>query len=265
MPPALPPGAPPTACRALAWSTLASALLHAGLAGALLWAVQPSAAPPPRNDRLAVELYGMIAERQTAQRSAAEAPPEAKTEPTPEPPQPQPQPPPPPRPRPEPKPKPKTPPPPQPQRPATQSTAPSPVQIPVQEQAEEEPAPAPPPSPPQTAAPPADAPQPQQRLSELPDAQTLLKQYLGRLTKQIQAHLTYPESVKRSGYEGSATVRFVLTPSGHLQPDSLQITASTGHPLLDASALQAVQDGAPFEPPPRQLPISMSIAFSQKR
>jgi TonB family protein len=88
-----------------------------------------------------------------------------------------------------------------------------------------------------------------------------MKRYLAALKKNIQSHLAYPASAKDQGQVGATVIRFTLTESGEIQPDSLSVQTSSGSALLDASALKAAQAAAPFMPPPRRMNVSIGLSF----
>lgn len=123
------------------------------------------------------------------------------------------------------------------------------------------------PVPPQTV--PKDDP------NERQEAQTLkierdreadrLREYIKRLTKKIQANLVYPQEGRRAGLQGNATVSFRLAADGQIKPGTLIIVASSGQPRLDASALATARACAPFEPPPREITVTLVVGYGRKK
>jgi len=93
----------------------------------------------------------------------------------------------------------------------------------------------------------------------------LLKGYVKRLTKKVQANLIYPEEGRQAGLHGAATVSFTILGSGQIRPETLKIVASSGQPKLDASALKTVRSSAPFDPPPKEMTVAISVSFGRKR
>lgn len=88
-----------------------------------------------------------------------------------------------------------------------------------------------------------------------------LRRYLASLQRRLQAALVYPEAARRIGFEGTTRVRFVILPDGRLRPDTLAIAGSSGDDDLDAAALAAARAGEPFDPPPREMSVVVAVGF----
>ncbi len=84
------------------------------------------------------------------------------------------------------------------------------------------------------------------------------------LTKKVMGNLVYPDEGRQARLQGVATVSFTILESGQIRPDSLKILVSSGQPKLDASALKTVRSSAPFEPPPRELAVTIAVVFGRK-
>jgi protein TonB len=84
--------------------------------------------------------------------------------------------------------------------------------------------------------------------------------YARRLAKKLQSRIHSDE-----GRKASATVFFVILSNGQLRPDSLKIVTSSGEPHLDASALKSVRASLPFDPPPREMALTIVLDFGPKR
>jgi len=93
----------------------------------------------------------------------------------------------------------------------------------------------------------------------------LITAYVSQLTKQVNAHLIYPNEVKKKGFEGTAWISFIVTASGDLKPNTLTIRKSSGYAALDANALKTITAIAPFQRPPHELTISLGIDFAVDR
>lgn len=91
-----------------------------------------------------------------------------------------------------------------------------------------------------------------------------IREYMVRLVKRIRAGLVYPEDLRRRGIEGIAKVGFAVTPSGEVKDGAVRVVRSSGEPALDASAVQAVLAAAPFERPVEELPVTIGMAFTAK-
>ncbi|MFC3609216.1 energy transducer TonB [Stutzerimonas tarimensis] len=253
---------------------MVSLLLH----GALLtpWLLRDYlTAPPPSQEQLVVELFGMVSARQVEERVAGadidqpamDSPPDAPPPPPPSPEAPPPPPPPPPE---------------EPREMLRESPAPSPVQVePIAEP--QPPAPKPPaPSPDSSSTPPTPTPRPvvdssapqvrgaeeqqQQQTLRNQDAEAdALRRYLAELKRAIQSHLDYPAEARRAGQVGVPVVSFRLGEDGYIQAGSLQVRRSSGYSLLDRKALEAAKASAPFERPPRAMEVAIAVSFVQER
>jgi periplasmic protein TonB len=83
------------------------------------------------------------------------------------------------------------------------------------------------------------------------------------IRQAIQHRITYPALARRRGWEGQITVRFVLSMSGDVS--ELQVVESSGHPILDTAALQAVSSAVPLPSLSRTTEIAMPVVFSLAR
>lgn len=71
------------------------------------------------------------------------------------------------------------------------------------------------------------------------------EQDFGRLVSQkIACFLTYPEAAKKNHWEGIVTIKFLIQKDG--KTGDVEITRSSGYPLLDSAAVQAVRDASPY-------------------
>lgn len=76
-------------------------------------------------------------------------------------------------------------------------------------------------------------------------------QYLAAISACLARQQRYPIRARRMGYQGTATVAFVVGRTG--QVGQLRILQSAGSADLDRAALKLVQGCAPFAPPPTTL------------
>ena len=88
--------------------------------------------------------------------------------------------------------------------------------------------------------------------------------YLEMVRLKIEQHKSYPDTAKARQIEGSVTIRFVITPEGHVR--AVELVRPSRHMVLDTAALNAVKDAAPFPKPPRHLfkgeiPLELTIVF----
>ncbi len=74
--------------------------------------------------------------------------------------------------------------------------------------------------------------------------------YLLQLKRKIQAVWTYPSAAARAGIGGSLTLEFSIAKTGQLL--GVNLLDSSGHTILDESAMSAIKNAAPYYPfPPR--------------
>lgn len=77
---------------------------------------------------------------------------------------------------------------------------------------------------------------------------------------RVQAAQYYPTRARERGISGTATLRLTIADDGQLADVSL--VTSSGSGLLDTAALKAVQDAAPFPPPPGgQASFTLPLVF----
>jgi protein TonB len=83
---------------------------------------------------------------------------------------------------------------------------------------------------------------------------TRYKPYLVRIKKRIERFWGYPASAAARRIEGTAMIKFSVTPDGML--DRIIITTSSGSAFLDQKTVAAIQSAAPFEPLPTAYGLS---------
>ncbi len=132
----------------------------------------------------------------------------------------------------------------------------------------------PPPSPAQVQSPPAAATQSgsannikgaeqqqdAQRIKDLETEKDRINAYVALLGKKVRANMVYPDD----GRSAAAVVAFTVLGSGQLRPGSLRIAESSGQAALDASALKTIRASAPFDPPPHELNLAVTVDFARK-
>ncbi len=75
----------------------------------------------------------------------------------------------------------------------------------------------------------------------------------------IARTLAYPPSARRAGWEGKVRLAFVLLADGRIR--DLVVREGSGYEILDAAALAAVRDAAPFAPPGVDVQIVIPLSF----
>lgn len=136
-----------------------------------------------------------------------------------------------------------------------QSTAESPVKVEQQQERREQ-------QQDQAAVRGADEQHVQQTLRNNEEA-NLLRRYLAELKKAVKNRLVYPPEAKQAGQTGAPEVTFAIAADGQLQAGSLVVARSSGFPLLDEAALRAVRAAAPFPPPPYPMAPKLEIPFAE--
>lgn len=236
-----------------------SLLLHGVLLLSGLWLAGRVAAPvpPPRHQALVLDLAGLVGTRQVEAQAGPRpaGPPEPRRAaphvtqaPQPAAPAPSPQ------------------PPASPRRSTPAVTAPpvpSPMAPPVAAQTPvvpERAMPAPEAAPPH----PAEEARPAQTIRPRPqDEAAAIQQYLRALRQAIQSRLVYPPEARAAGVVGAPVIRFAITASGEIQPGSLALQESSGHPVLDERALAAALASAPLARPPKPMKVAIAVSFTR--
>jgi periplasmic protein TonB len=97
----------------------------------------------------------------------------------------------------------------------------------------------------------ADTGGPAKQTISLDDRRPRFMEYLARLKQRIMAEWTYPEDAQRVGVSGDLEIVFTLNPAGTLI--YIQLTRSSGFPILDNEALRALKTAAPYDAFPPQM------------
>ncbi len=79
--------------------------------------------------------------------------------------------------------------------------------------------------------------------------------YLEHVKNNIQNVWVYPEDAIQTGQQGRLLVLFSIGKNGDLV--RLKLIRSSGYPLLDQAALQAVRDASPFPPLPKRFNLDV--------
>ena len=107
--------------------------------------------------------------------------------------------------------------------------------------------------------------QPHQIISAHNDMNDRIAAYMVQLTKRLQSNLIYPQEAKKKKIEGTSEVSFVITESGDVRQNTLAVKRSSGNAALDAAAMHTVVSSSPFLKPPRELSVSVELAFEVDR
>ena len=79
--------------------------------------------------------------------------------------------------------------------------------------------------------------------------------YMQHIKHKIQNVWIYPEEARQTGQQGRLLILFSIGKDGSLV--KLKLLRSSGYPLLDKAALQAVKDAAPFPPLPERFGVDV--------
>jgi len=97
-----------------------------------------------------------------------------------------------------------------------------------------------------------------------PDSlESMKKSYLacnfGPIRDKVMRELEFPPEAIEKGWHGCLKIAFLVHCDGRI--DSIRVLASSGHPLLDQSAVDAVKHAAPYPKSPRKVEIQMPISY----
>lgn len=77
---------------------------------------------------------------------------------------------------------------------------------------------------------------------------TAVSNYPGKVASKLRRALRYPRAAQKDRLKGQAVVSFTVAANGSV--GSVRIARSSGSPILDKAALEAVRRAAPFSPIP---------------
>jgi periplasmic protein TonB len=77
--------------------------------------------------------------------------------------------------------------------------------------------------------------------------------YLGQVKAAINNHWIFPPAARQQRATGNLSAVFTLDRSGELR--RIVVESSSGHPILDHAALEAVRGAAPFAPFPEHIDL----------
>lgn len=82
---------------------------------------------------------------------------------------------------------------------------------------------------------------------------------LASVRSGIARTLVYPPGARRAGWQGRVRVAFILLADGRIR--DLTVREGSGHEVLDAAALRAIEDAAPFTPPGVDVRVVLPVNF----
>lgn len=93
--------------------------------------------------------------------------------------------------------------------------------------------------------------------------QKYLKEHFLYISDLIAKRLVYPPMARRMNWNGRVTVSFTIAEDGTVH--GLKVVRSSGHSILDKSALETVRSAAPFPRPLVRAEIEVPINFSMSQ
>lgn len=89
--------------------------------------------------------------------------------------------------------------------------------------------------------------------------------YINNVANRLQSNLVYPARLRRDGIEAVTTIAFTVTESGQIKRNSLEVRKSSGYREMDDNALRAARESAPFDKPPKEMTLVIAVAFEVER
>jgi len=74
--------------------------------------------------------------------------------------------------------------------------------------------------------------------------------YMKHIKDKIQGVWIYPEQARVNAMQGALLLLFTIDKNGNL--DRVQLIRSSGYPILDKAAMEAIKDASPFPPLPKR-------------
>lgn len=116
-----------------------------------------------------------------------------------------------------------------------------------------------------TTAPAETAPAPVLTARQQRQAQRAQRTWSQQVLAHLAAHRFYPAAARKDKVEGIVKVRFTVDSAGRLRAQA--VLSGTGHPLLDAAALEVLARAEPLPPIPpemhrQQVTLTVPIDFS---
>ena len=110
---------------------------------------------------------------------------------------------------------------------------------------------------------PVQATAPEGRPAQEKIQQRYLKEHFIYIRALITKQLVYPPMARKMGWNGKTVVTFIIAEDGTVH--NIRVAESSGFNILDKSAIEAVQTGAPFPRPPVRAEIVVPINFKMMK
>lgn len=82
---------------------------------------------------------------------------------------------------------------------------------------------------------------------------------LSYIKELLQRNLKYPAAARRNGWEGRVVVEFTITCTGDVS--NIRVVESSGRALLDRSAVEVVNNSAPFSSHDKEMRVVIPIVY----
>lgn len=109
----------------------------------------------------------------------------------------------------------------------------------------------------------AEEQQKQQTIQNNDTEMDALRKYAAAATKAIKAKLVYPPEARQAGHSGMTIIAFRVGLDGEIESGTLVVRRSSGYASLDESALRAARAAAPLPPPPKSMSVVVPINFNE--
>jgi protein TonB len=86
-----------------------------------------------------------------------------------------------------------------------------------------------------------------------------IKAHYSYIKDLVFKHLIYPAKARKMGWEGKVITSFIVSSAGNAK--DVRIAKSSGHQILDESAVRAINDASPFPKPPAEAQIIIPILY----
>lgn len=86
-----------------------------------------------------------------------------------------------------------------------------------------------------------------------------MNEHFAYIMEIIHKHLKYPPKAKRQGWTGKVRVSFVILENGGVT--DVRGLSGSGYEILDADAVDTINEAAPYPKPPIKATLTMPITY----
>jgi len=91
----------------------------------------------------------------------------------------------------------------------------------------------------------------------------LMQKYLSKVARIAQGNLVFPVEARAKSLSGVTRIAFTVEESGRVVPGSASVRKSSGHKVLDDAALNALRQSGQLPAPPKRTKVSIDLDFSK--